>query len=391
MELQKRVCFMSVCHAPFDDRIYKKEALTLAKNGFEVYHICYGDSEQRLVTKDNIHIVQLQKKRKGKSFKTVFAALKQSKLQDLFDAAKEVNADVYHLHDVELCRIALKLKTLPQRPKVIYDAHEPFLDNLIDYWHKRSIPKLLLNDIPSIMAEKRILSKVDFLIATEENVAKRFEKNNKNSDIIYNYSYYVLEKQNEEPDKNYDMVYCGLIAKAKGIFLILNALIELKKMGFNYKFLAVGNFDSQKTEQQVRKIVKKNNLEKQVEFVGQVNFEDVGKYYQMSKIGLCLFPKNRSNQLILPIKIFEYAAFGLPIIGSNFGHVEQIIKNNNIGTCVPPMNAKEVAAAMVDIISEEKYKSYISRCVDCVKMKYLWENQEKKLLQIYEQLGSEKE
>lgn len=383
MWLNKKICFMSVSHSPFDDRIYKKEALTLAENGFEVYHLCYGSSEESFVTDDNIHIIQLQKKNKGKSIKTILAALKQTKLQDMFNIANELQADVYHLHDVELCRIAIKLKKLPHSPKVIYDAHEPYLDNLIDFWQNKSIAKLLFNDIPAVFSEKKILKKVDFLIATEENVANMFWKKNKNCAIIYNYSFFFLENQNKNTEKIYDIIYCGKISKSKGIFLTLNALIETKKRGYNYSFLVVGNFESEKVEKKVTKIIKKNQLEKQVKFIGQVKFEDIGKYYNLCKIGLCILYKNRSNKKILPIKIFEYPAFGLPIVGSNFGHIGEIIKKEKIGITVNQSDSKEVAKSLIYLLENSRYKEMQERCINCVKEKYLWENQKEKLLNIY--------
>jgi glycosyltransferase involved in cell wall biosynthesis len=378
---------MSVCHSAFDDRIYKKEALTLANNGFEVYHICYGDSEQDFVTEDNIRIIQLEKKRKGKSLKTVLAALKQITLQDLFNVAKKLNADVYHLHDVELCRIAMKLKRLPQRPKVIYDAHEPFHIFLKDSWKMRSKWGLLLNDIPAVVMEKRILNKVDYLIATEENVADRFLKKNPNTAIIYNYSYFspddfLLSTEN----KKFDLIYCGSLSETKGIFLMLNALAEVKRRGYFYRLVMVGSFNNPNVQAKVEGIIQKEKLSDYLLFTGELPLEEVSKYYLQSKVAFCLFSSNRTNRLILPIKLFEYSAFGLPIIGSHFGHIAEYIQSNNVGVCVNPQDAHEVGSAMIDLFTEDKYRSYVFRCLDCVKAKYLWKNQENQLLHIYKQL-----
>ena len=377
---------MSVCHAPLDDRIYKKEALTLAKNGFDVYHICYGDEKQDFVTNDNIRIIQLQKKRKGKSLKTVFAALKQTRLQDMFEVAKNLNADVYHLHDVELCRIAMQLKKLPHHPKVIYDAHEPYLQKLLDYWKARSLFKVFFIDIPALFAEKHILSKVDFLIATEHNVATLFLKKNEKCETIYNYSYFLPEKSIEEVEKTYDIIYCGGVAHSHGISLMINALHETNDVGYHYKFLVVGGFESRKTEVQVKKLIQKYHLEKQVNCVGHVKYEEVSKYYKDSKVSLCLLPKNRSNKIALAIKIFEYAAYGLPIVGSNFGHTGEIIEKEQIGIAVDPHNSKEVANALIFLLENSRYKEMRNRCISCVNEKYLWKFEEKKLLNIYKQL-----
>jgi len=367
---------ISCRHSLLDDRIYKKEALTLVRNGYTVIHIGYGEEFKDFYTDDAVRLIQV----------------KQTKMETLcfyalLRAAKSVAADVYHLHDVELCRIALKLKKLPWRPKVIYDAHEPYLHKLLDYWKERTIFKVLLNDIPAIIAERYILNKVDYLIATESNVAKLFMKKNKKCETIYNYSYFSFNKPIEDIKKTYDIIYCGGVANSHGISLMLNALNATNTAGYNYKFVVVGGFQSRKTEEQAKKIIKKYNLEEQVNFVGQVKFEDVSKYYTDSKVSFCLLPNNRSNKIALAIKIFEYAAYGLPIVGSNFGHTGEIIEEEKIGIAVNPHDSKEVANALIYLLEDSRYKEMENRCISCVNEKYLWKYQEEKLLNIYKQLN----
>ncbi|MDR3266296.1 MAG: glycosyltransferase family 4 protein [Tannerella sp.] len=383
----KIVCMISCCHHLLDDRIYKKEAVTLAQAGYELVHIGYGDCFEDYYTDDKIRIIQIEKLKKGKSLLSKVAAFRQLYLNDLFQAAKTVSADVYHLHDVELCRIALKLKKLPGQPKVIYDAHEPYDVFLKDSWRKRPLRRLLLNDVPSVLAESRILKKVDYLIATEENVASRFRKKNPHTAIIYNYSYFQPENSFFEKDtKEFDAVYCGSISETKGIFLMLDALIAAKKRGYDFKTVMVGDFNNPDIQLEVEKIIQKENLSGNLFFTGEIPLEEVSRYYKKSKMALCLFSFNRTNQLILPIKLFEYAAFGLPVIGSNFGHIAGIIQSDGIGICVNPHDAEEVADALIRLVVGDKYKEYIPLCIRCVKAKYSWGNQQTKLLRIYEEL-----
>ena len=370
----KTVCMISCCHSLLDDRIYKKEALTLARNGYRLIHIGYGENYKDFYTDDAIRLIQI-KKTKTEQF--CFSAL--------FRAAQSDSADVYHLHDVELCRIAMKLKRLPHNPKIIYDAHEPFGTNLKDYWRQRSLVKVLLNDIPSLWAEKRILKKVDYLIATEENVASRFRKKNPHTSVIYNYSYFT-PLQSFPEEKIYDAIYCGSVSEKKGIYLIVNVLKETKKQGYFFRCVIVGAFNTLALQLKVEAILRREGLEQQVVFTGELPLEQVSEYYRKSKTAFCLFPLSRSNQLILPIKLFEYAAFGLPVIGSDFGHIAEIIQSNKIGVCVNPHDAKEVAAVWMDLISGDKYREYFAPGIHCVDSHYLWETQEAELLRIYEDI-----
>jgi glycosyltransferase involved in cell wall biosynthesis len=377
---------LSCRHALLDDRIYKKEALTLARNGYRVIHIGYGETNRDYLTPEQIRIIERKKEKRGKTFRSWRAAFLQRLSGDLFRAASSVAADIYHLHDVELCRMARKLQQLPHRPKVIYDAHEPFIDNLLDYWRKRSPFRVLFNDIPALIAEKRFLKKADYLIATEENVASRFRKHNACTAVIYNYSYFRPERQ-EGQDKTYDAIYSGLISPSKGIFSMLRVLKAAGKQGNTYSFVAVGPFESPALQAEVEAMIRREGLEKQVVFTGEIPLEEVSRYYRQSKVAFCLFPFNRTNQRILPIKLFEYAAFGLPVIGSRFGHIREIIESNRMGVTVCPDAAEEAAALLIDLISGNQYTGYSRNCIRCVKEAYLWETQEKELLRVYEPLS----
>ncbi len=377
-----KVCMISSTHAPEDDRIYKKEGLTLQQNEYEVSHICYGNEAKDYITDDGIHIIQLEKRKRTEN---KFAALKQSGMKDAFEAARKVNASVYHLHDVELCRIALKLQKLPHQPRVIYDAHEPYSDNLKDYWHKRSFVRILLRDIPALCAEWKFLKKADFLIATESNVASRFLKKNSQTSIVYNYSFFSPENASD-CEKEYDAVYCGSLLESKGIWQMLDALVMCRQQGFDLKFVFVGDFCDPKLEIRVKEFLECNGLLQNVFFTGQIPIEKINEYYQKSKIAFCLFPKNRTNQLILPIKLFEYMSFGMPIVGSDFGHIGEIISSYKVGLPVDPHDSKKVSEAILELLDEDNYKKYASHSVSLVNENFSWKNQESILLGIYSKL-----
>jgi hypothetical protein len=96
-----KICHISTVHSRYDVRIFFKECVSLAKNYKEVHLIIadgLGDE-----TKNNVIIHDLGKPKTRKDRFLKFSKLALSK-------AKEIQADVYHLHDPELLRIALKLQ-----------------------------------------------------------------------------------------------------------------------------------------------------------------------------------------------------------------------------------------------------------------------------------------
>jgi len=104
-------------------------------------------------------------------------------------------------------------------------------------------------------------------------------------------------------------------------------------------------------------------------------------------IGLiCLWPEP-NHITSCPNKIYEYMISGLPVIASNYPSMEGLINNNKCGVCVDPMDPKEIAKAVEYFIEHpDEARKMGENGRKAVLNKYNWENDSKKLLQIYEEL-----
>jgi glycosyltransferase involved in cell wall biosynthesis len=170
---------------------------------------------------------------------------------------------------------------------------------------------------------------------------------------------------------------------------MLNALIAAKRQGKVYTFVAVGPFESPALRAHVEEIVRREGLADQTHFIGEIPIEDLKPYYQRSKIAFCLFPPNRTNRKILPIKLFEYAAFGLPIVGSDFGHIREIIETNGIGLAIDPLSPIAAATALSNLLSDNAYLQFSPRCTRCVETRYHWGTQEGELGRVMGEVGAD--
>ena len=102
------ICHVTVGHNPTDDRIFYKECSSLAKK-FQVSLIAPNREE---ITKKN-----------GVKFHLFEESGFFSNLKKVYKLAKEINADIYHVHEFELLPYFLWLKWRYGK-KIIYDAHE---------------------------------------------------------------------------------------------------------------------------------------------------------------------------------------------------------------------------------------------------------------------------
>lgn len=388
----KKICFLSDTHGLYDDRIYWKEAISLKKADYEVWHIFVGDKKEKGITKEGIHYIGLIQKTFSKKRITNYLLKKISPgdlHNDILKEAAKVNADVYHLHDLKLNRIGRKLKKLPQKPKIIYDVHEPNQENILDYFETKGIfnflKKIYANYIYRWELEKS--KKYDFIIATEENICNRFRQvlpNNK-VDIIYNFTNLQDERLNLEfGNKEFDAIYCGGITKFRGAWQILQAAKIAKVKKADLKLLFLGFWFPSELKDKMLNYIRENNLTENVILHENVPYSQVSDFYNKSRIGLGIFLPIRTHKIILQIKIFEYMNFGMPIIGSNFGHINNYINDDNTGISINPEKPEEIADAIIELLNNTKmYHQCSINGMKAVDEKYNWGVMEEKLLGIY--------
>ncbi|NOX46195.1 MAG: glycosyltransferase family 4 protein, partial [Chlorobi bacterium] len=207
-------------------------------------------------------------------------------------------------------------------------------------------------------------------------------------DIIYNYTNLQNGRKNVGFDKKeFDAIYCGGITKFRGAWQILEAAKIAKEKKGDLKVLFLGSWFPKELKNQMLDYIRENNLSQNVILHNNVPYEQVSDFYNKSRIGLGIFLPIGTHKIILQIKIFEYMNFGLPIIGSNFGHINNYIRNNNTGINVDPENPKEIANALLKLLNDKDlYQQFSKNGIRAIDEKYNWQVMEEKLLGIYDEL-----
>lgn len=391
-----RICMLADRHNLFDDRVYWKEALSLVRNGYHVILIMAADSEERGITAEGVHFIKIRKKDFFRNRFLNFIANLSSREglypRMLREAVKQ-NADVYHIHDLNVIRIAGKLKRMPGCPKLINDVHEPYPENILDYNQTKGSATLLKYLYSAYIRrfEKKSARKFDLIVTTEENLRQRFLSyhHTQRVEIIYNYTdLSPVSKPDEHRQVIYDAIYCGGITENRGALKILEAVKIAVREKPELIVLFLGTFFPPELKQRMNDTAREYRIEQNIILRDQVPYHEVARYYEQSRIGLGIFLPIRTHHIILQIKIFEYFAFGLPIIGSNFGHIKNYIEKHNAGICVNPEDPGEIASALIRLSADKELYHRMSQNAAGASVHYSWNLMEKKLLSIYERLIS---
>lgn len=357
-----KVVHLSSAHADLDVRIFHKECTSLAKNESFDVHLVLADVNDRKENGITVHSVQGAG---GSRLKRMWQTVNK-----VYRKAKEIDGDVYHLHDPELVRIALRLKRAGK--KVIYDAHEDLPRQILgkDYLKfKKTISKVVE------WYENRVVRKLDAVITATPHIRDRFKLVNPNTIDINNYPILSeVDMQSGSNEKENQICFIGGISRIRGIGQLVDALADV-----DVRCAIAGNFpDAFKSELKQKKGWSK------VEEVGYISREESLKLKAASIAGVVTFLPYANHINAQPNKIFEYMASGLPVIGSHFPLWKAIIEDNKCGICVDPENPQAIAEAIRYVQQNpEEAIEMGERGRKKVLEVYNWSQEEKKLQKVY--------
>jgi glycosyltransferase involved in cell wall biosynthesis len=362
-----KIVHLSSVHRDLDVRIFLKECASLASKiqNVSVNLILAGVQER---TEFGVHIHSVSKF-KGSRLKRMWFTVNQ-----VFSKAIALDADIYHLHDPELLRIALKLK---RRGKiVVYDAHEDLPRQIMG---KSYLPFKRVFALFFERYENYVVKRLDGVVTATPFIAARFKKVHDNSIDINNFPLVSeISFSNNEPSVIENRVcFIGGISPIRGISQLVDSLENS-----SIRLSLAGEIESE----YFNELSVKNGW-KNVDALGFINRSQAISLKQKCLAGIVTFLPYPNHINAQPNKIFEYMAAGLPVIGSNFPLWKEIIEQNNCGICVDPTDSRAIADAINKLATNKdlalKMGENGSRLV---KEKYNWGQEEFKLINFYQQL-----
>lgn len=365
MQKPVKVCHLTSAHQWNDIRIFVKECSSLARNGFDVSLVA-ANCPSQTVNNVNIVGVQIQAKSRLHRMRQVAKAV--------YEAARQLDADVYHFHDPELLPYGLKLKK--QGKTVIYDAHEDVPRQIMGkFWINKYLRRFVSRNFERY--ENRVSRKLSGIITATPYIAARFLKLNPRTTDINNFPLEnELASETKWEEKQNQVCYIGGISGIRGNTQLVKAMEHTG----NVKLVMAGNFSNQAYGQTLEQLPGWKN----VDYKGTVDRKGVAGIMAGSKAGLVTFLPLPNHVDAQPNKMFEYMSAGIPVIGSHFPLWKDIIQGNDCGICVDPEKPEEIAAAIKTIFSDDEVAKKMGKNGrDAVMTRYNWGIEEKKLLAFY--------
>jgi glycosyltransferase involved in cell wall biosynthesis len=367
---RRTVCLLTSVHRPFDVRIFHKEAQSLTKAGYLVTIVApHGENMQR----DGVEIkaVPVPRTRPERMSLTLWR---------VFRSALNTKASTFHFHDPELIPVGMLLKLLGKR--VVYDVHEDVPADILD---KSWIPPLLRRPIARAVAwtEALAASRFDAIVAATPAIARSFPK--KKTLTVQNFPQFDVQLGAETTsyrDREPLIVYVGGISELRGAREMIEAMSLLCE-STRARLQLAGSFDPPESQQELANQPGWGR----VDFLGWLSPTEVRELLGKSRLGLVVFHAIENHVMSQPNKLFEYMSAGLPVVASDFPLWRSIIQEAGCGILVDPVNPADIAGAIRWLLERPaEAEAMGQRGREAVRRVYNWENEERKLVELYARL-----
>lgn len=356
----KKVCHFTSVHNRYDPRVFHKQCQSLSKK-YDTYLLVADGLGSEI--KNQIKIEDVGIRNSNIILRVLVTGFR------IFKLANRLKADIYEFHDPELIPFGLLLRIMGK--KVIFDMHEDMEKQLlIRPW----VPRFLKKPLSKVylLFERFFLRYFNAVFVPQEFMLKKYSKYF-HTVLINNYlldDFYPAVLPQKKVSK---LLYVGSISRPRGIINLLNAIQD-----HNLTLTLVGSFSDKLLENEV----KNHQSWKKVDFKGFISFEDVRKLYFNDYIGIIPFSNLGQYGHPFIIKLFEYMAFGLPIIMPKHGDWLRFNNDFKVGINTNTEDPKEFSQAIDKLINQDVSK-YSENGITAVKKSFLWSSIEKKLMSCY--------
>lgn len=258
-----------------------------------------------------------------------------------------------------------------RKMKLIFDAHELFPE--VPELSNRPFVKQFWTKI-----EDRIFPKLKYSYTVCQSIADYYKnKYNLDMKVIRNVPYYQKNQSKRENKEQKTIIYQGALNVGRGLEWIIPAMKYID----DTQLVIVGDGDIKKD---LMKLTNKLSLNGKIQFLDKVLPNELKNLSLQADIGLCLL-ENRglSYYYSLPNRIFDYIQAGIPVIATDFPEIRKIVETYKTGILIDQYDKRYLAK----VINEMLNNNFETGHFDDLSKIFCWENEEKVLLKILNEIN----
>lgn len=190
---------------------------------------------------------------------------------------------------------------------------------------------------------KQILNNADKIIVLSEEWKDYFGNLVPEEKIEVLYNSVVMPNDFDKDFSKFNMLFLGRIGERKGVYDLIDVLKIIKKETSNWTLNVGGDGEVEK----LKSIIKHENLDNNIKYVGWISGEDKEKLLRISNI--YILPSYNEG---MPMSVLEAMAYKNITISTNVGGIPKVIDNNNNGFLIDPGDKNELKEVLLKILTK---------------------------------------
>jgi len=180
-------------------------------------------------------------------------------------------------------------------------------------------------------------------------------------------------------EHNYPTIlFVGQIYPLKGLTELIEALSTLRKTYPKLKLLITGAVRDWRYFKEIKNIIHKKNMNKNIKFIGKVPYSLMPRIYR--SIDIFVLPSYSEG---LPKVLLEAMASRLCVIATAVEGNKDIIRNNETGILIQPKNVPILYQNLLKVTDDTKFREKLALNAWKSVQRYNWDNIAKQIQEVY--------
>ena len=394
--MKKNICMIAYTDYANDARV-RREAETLADDPQYVVSVLslkqnHHPSSYQL---NGVHVKELNlSKYQGKSFARYLLSYFDFLLLAFVEITRRLFhklLDVVHVHNMPNFILFSAVLPLLFGKKIVLDVHDTMIETYMAKFMDRCKPgimrKLLgfeesvccsmahriicVNDVQRDVMVARGIPKNKTIISMNLPDPRMFSTQSRKS----------LQRHDNEVSK---LVYHGTISKRLSIDLAIKAIARLNQKGCSprLEFHIVGEGDDM---EEFERLSHQLGVDELVFFRGKKPLDEIVPLLEEMDLGIITNERNAATELMLPVKMMECIAMGIPVIVPRLRAIEHYFSDEMV-TYFEPGSLESLSEAIQFLVATPERKREKVARAQCFLDRCGWDKQKSTLLDMYKKL-----
>lgn len=389
----KRVCHVVFEHSIFDGRIFFKEAVSLARAGYEVVLLVprlpggwLGRKREHRLTDDapfQREGVRFESYPYHKWLPRAFGLRHAVCRRAILASLRRLQPDLCHFHEDGITMdVAADLKDALPDTKLIFDYHEFFLHRLRgSEANRRTLHRF-------VATENRVLAAADGLITVSDLISQYYHTLTDKAVVT------VMNCQSARTfpagegvgphDDSFWVVHEGRMLFDRGLRPLVDAARLVRSP--RVRFLLIGDLPRAERAWFAEQ-TGKDGTTGRFHVTGMLPYPEVPAWLRRGHAGACLI--EAPNGLMgAPNKFFNYLRFGLPVLTLEHPIMGPIVREARCGEVLPRADAAVGLAQAIDRLATDptRLAAMSAEATRLFAEELNWEQMERRLLGLYQEL-----